>query len=109
MVPGRPDCEGYQRRQARAGHIQDDIPDAGCPGGEKPLAPLVHRGIEQAKPQRPEARAAQPVFPMSAKSPEPEKVHEAVCQDVTGFPQIEIGQINLGRFQSHKPGQQPLE
>jgi hypothetical protein len=26
-----------------------------------------------------------------------------VSQDMSGFPEIEIDQINLGRFQSHKP------
>jgi hypothetical protein len=107
--PGRPNCGRNQRRQTGAGHIQDDIPEAGSPGGEKPLAPLVQRGEAQTTPQRPEAGAPRPIVRMPPKSPEPKEIHEAVRHDMPGFPQIEINHIKLGRFKDYKPGQQPLE
>ena len=83
--------------------------DTGSPGGVKPLAPLVHRGIEQAKPQRPEAGAPRPIVRLGPKSPEPEKIHQAISQNVAGFPHIEIDHFKLGRFQVHKPGKKPFE
>jgi hypothetical protein len=107
--PGSPHCGSNQRRQAGAEQVYEDIADTGGSGEVKPLASLIHRGKQQTKPQRPDKSPARPVFSMPAKGPEPEKVHPAVSQNVADFPEIEIDQIKLGRFQDHKPGQQPLE
>ena len=67
------------------------------------MAPLIHRGIDQAKPQRPEAGAPRPIVRLTPKSPEPEKIHQGISQNVAGFPRIEIDQSKLGRFQVYKP------
>jgi hypothetical protein len=88
MVPGCPDREGYQRRQAGAGHIHDHILDAARPGAIKILGSLLNRGKEQTKTQRPDASVPRPIVRMPAKSPKPEKVRETVCQEVTGFPHL---------------------
>jgi hypothetical protein len=87
---GRPDCAGNHRHQAGAGHIQEHIVDTGAPGGVKPLPPLVRRGIEQAKPPRPEAGAPRPISRIAPESLEPKKIHQAVGHDVAGFPEAAV-------------------
>lgn len=68
---------------------------------------FVCHGDQEAKSQAIEEGPARGCVQMSPKSPEPEKVHEAVRQDVAGFPEVKIEGINLIRFQGHKPGKEP--